>query len=294
MIARSQLVPPHVLVLAAIVSVQVGGALAATLIPHVGVGGTVWLRLVSASVVLLLFARPPGVVLRDRPRREWSTVLLFGAVLAVMNASFYAAIARLPLGVVVTVEFIGPLALAAVLSHRRQDVVAVAMAGLGVVFIARPGGLGLASVDLIGLLLALLAGACWAGYIVLAQRIGAAFQRLHGLTLAMIVAAVLTSPLGVSAGTRLVEPGILALGSAVGMLSTVVPYSLELFALRSLPAGVFGVLLSLEPAVAASAGWAILGQSLEPWQLAGMLLVVIASILTSRASTPPPVGGEHR
>ncbi|MHB1472663.1 MAG: EamA family transporter [Dermatophilaceae bacterium] len=284
----SRRVPAPLLVLAAVVSVQFGGALAATLVPVVGVFGSVTLRLTIAAAVLLAIVRPR---LRGRTAADWLVVIAFGAVLAMMNLFFYGSLARIPIGVVVTVEFTGPLVLATVLSHRRRDLLAVAGAAVGVVLISGITSTPWADVDVTGLGLALAAGASWAAYIVFSGRTGARFAQLDGLAIAMTIAAVLVAPVGVlTAGSALWTPDALWRGAGIAVLSSVLPYSLELIALRRLAAHVFGILLSLEPAVAAVAGLVVLGQHLRVPQLFGMACVVAASGLVmgvrSARSTP--------
>ena len=278
-------VPAPLLVLAAIVSVQFGGAMAVTLIPLIGVAGSVTLRLTIAATVLLVIVRPR---LGGRTRADWLVVSAFGAVLAMMNLFFYGALARIPIGVTVTIEFIGPLVLATVLSHRRKDLFAVAGAAVGVALICGITGTPWAQIDLVGLGLALAAGAAWAGYIIFSARTGARFAQLDGLAIAMTVAAVLVAPAGViTAGSALWTPDALWRGATIAILSSVLPYSLELIALRRLAAHVFGVLLSLEPAVAALAGFLVLGQQLSAPQLLGMACVVAASGLVMGRSPVP-------
>lgn len=268
-------IPAPLLVLAAIVAVQFGGAMAATLIPLVGVFGSVTLRLIVAAAILLAILRPR---LRGRTASDWLVVAGFGAVLAMMNLFFYGALARIPIGVAVTVEFIGPLVLATVLSHRRKDLIAVTGAAVGVVLISGVIGTPWAEIDVIGLGLALGAGAAWAGYIVLSGRTGARFARLDGLAIAMAIAAALVAPAGlITAGSALWTPEALWRGAAIAVLSSAIPYSLELIALRRLAAHIFGILLSLEPAVAALAGLLVLGQRLSVLQLGGMACVIAAS-----------------
>lgn len=276
---------PVALVLAAILSVQFGGALAATLIPLVGVFGSVALRLGIGAVVLLVIARPR---LAGHGRSDWLTAAAFGLALAAMNTSFYASLARLPIGVAVTIEFLGPLILAAVLSRHLLDGVAVLGAGLGVVLIAQVLSTPLDQVDLVGIGLAGLAGACWAAYILLSARTGRAFGGTQGLAWAMLLAAALVVPVGGGLnGAALLAPEMLAKGAGIALLSSVLPYSLELLALRRLDPRVFGILLSLEPAAAALAGMLVLHQALTPAQLAGMALVVGASaVVTLRAPAP--------
>ena len=281
-------IPAPLLVLAAIVSVQFGGAMAATLIPLVGVFGSVTLRLTIAAAVLLVVARPR---LRGRTTMDWVVVAGFGAVLAMMNLFFYGALARIPIGVTVTIEFIGPLVLATVLSHRRKDLFAVAGAAVGVVLISGVTSTPWAEIDLLGLAMALAAGTVWAAYIVLSGRTGARFAQLDGLAIAMTIAAMLVAPAGmITAGSALWTPGALWLGAIIALLSSVLPYSLELIALRRLAATVFGILLSLAPAVAALAGLFVLGQHLEPLQLVGMACVVTASglVMGSKPEPLPP------
>lgn len=261
--------------LAGIVSVQFGGALAATLVPLIGAGGSVVLRLLFASALLLVFVRPRW---RGHSRRAWLTVIAFGVALGLMNFTFYSSLAHLPIGVAVTIEFIGPLSLAAALSRRWVDAVAVAAAAAGVVLISEALSTPFADLEKTGIALALLAGAFWAAYIVLAGRTGGEFPKLEGLALAMVVATVVTLPLGITSAPSW-SPDILLKAFGIAVLSSVLPYSLELLALRRLSAKVFGILLSLEPAFAALAGLLVLGQVLSPTQLVGMALVVAASAL---------------
>lgn len=275
---------PVLLVLFAVLSVQFGGALAVTLLPIVGVSGSVTLRLLLAVIVLLAIARPR---VRGYSRSDWLTVVAFGLALVGMNTAFYASLTRLHIGVAVTVEFIGPLLLAACLSRRRRDGVAVLAAAIGVVLISQVATTDWAHVDFLGLGLALLAGAAWAAYILLSARTGARFPRLDGLTLAMVVASAVIAPFGfLTAGAALVSTEALSRGLGIALLSSVLPYSLELLALRSLDAHVFGILLSLEPAVAALAGYLVLGQHLVMPQLVGMALVVFASTAITRSGSP--------
>ena len=273
--ARGHRLPAPVLVLAAIVSVQFGGALAATLVPQIGAGGSVVLRLSFATVILVALVRPR---LRGHSRRAWATVVAFGVALGLMNFSFYASLAYLPIGVAVTVEFIGPLTLAAALSRRLADALSVLLAALGILLISEAFTLPLAELPWRGLLLAAAAGVCWAAYIILSGRTGVAFDRLEGLALAMIVATIVTLPFGITTVGSW-TPEIIAKGLGIALMSSVVPYSLELQALRRMRAHVFGIMLSLEPAVAALAGLIVLGQVLAPVQLAGMALVVVASAI---------------
>ncbi|MFC5260628.1 DMT family transporter [Kribbella qitaiheensis] len=274
---RTLRVPPTAMVLGGVVSVQFGGALAAKLIETLGAPGTVALRLAMAVPILLLIARPS---LRHRTKRDLLAVVAFGIVLGLMNLSFYLSLERLPLGVAVTIEFIGPLGLAAAMSRKRRDLIAVAAAALGVVLV---NGHELEAVDWVGIGFAALAGVLWACYILLSAETGRRFAQLDGLALAMVVSALITVPIGISsAGAELLHWHSLTLGLAIALLSSVLPYSLETLALRRMKPAVFGILMSLEPAVGAIAGYLILGQRLTIIQLVGMACVVGASIAITR------------
>ena len=272
------------LVFLAVASVQFGAALARTLFDDAGPAGTVFLRVLFAGIVLALLWRP---ALRGHSRADWRLVVGFGVTLAAMNLFFYESIDRIPLGLAVTFEFVGPLGVAIAGSRRALDVLWVALAAAGILLIAAPGSSGL---DVIGVVYALLAGACWAAYILLSARTGRAFEGGDGLALAMVVSAVVLIPLGVaSGGSALLDPEVLALGAAVAMLSSAIPYSAEFEALRLMPEHVFGVLLSLEPAVAALAGFLVLGQELGARELAGIALVagaVAGAVAGTRAPVP--------
>nr|WP_202431364.1 EamA family transporter [Streptomyces sp. SID7804] len=262
------------LVLAGGISVQFGGALAVTLMPRAGALGVVTLRLLVAAVVLMVLCRPR---LRGHSRTDWSTVIVFGVAMAAMNGLFYQSVARIPLGPAVTLEVLGPLALSVLASRRAVNLVWAALALAGVFLLG--GGGGFSGLDPLGVAFALGAGAMWAAYIVFSARTGRRFPQADGLALAMAVAAVLFLPLGViESGTRLVEPTTLALGAAVALLSSVLPYTLELLALRRLPASTFAILMSLEPALAATAGFLILDQALSAAEAAAIALVIAASM----------------
>ncbi|MET9070748.1 EamA family transporter [Streptomyces sp. NPDC004232] len=264
---------PVGLVLAGGISVQFGGALAVTLMPRAGAPGVVTLRLLAAAIVLLVVCRPG---LRGHSRADWGTVVAFGIAMAAMNGLFYEAVARIPLGPAVTLEVLGPLTLSVLASRRAINAVWAGLALLGVFLL---GGGGFSDLDPTGVGFALGAGAMWAVYILFSARTGRRFPQADGLALAMAVAALLFLPLGVtSAGTRLLNPTTVALGSAVALLSSVLPYTLELLALRRLPASTFAILMSLEPAIAATAGFLILGQPLSWTEAAAIALVIAASI----------------
>jgi inner membrane transporter RhtA len=276
--------PPVVLILAAIFSVQFGAGFAATIFDDVGAAGAAALRLGLAAVFMLVVWRPRP---RDHTRAALRVAVLFGLVLGVMNYTFYEALDRIPLGIAVTIEFVGPLGVAVVGSRTRLDVLWVVLAAAGIVLLANPGGAG--SPDALGVLFALAAGACWAAYIVLAQRAGTHFTGATGLAIAMGIAALV--PLGpgiASGGSDLLAPEVLGIGLAVALLSSVIPYSLETEALRRMPRNVFGVLMSLEPAVAALAGLLVLSQELGARELLAIALVVAASAGATRAPLPDP------
>jgi inner membrane transporter RhtA len=280
-------VPAPLLVLGGVVSVQLGAAVAKQLFPRLGPEGTVMLRLVAGAALLWLVVRPTRRTLAALDPR---LTVAFGVVLATMNLSFYLALARIPLGVAVALEFLGPLAVALAGARRARDLVAAAAAGLAVLLLTG-GGLGGSRLDPAGIGFALVAGLCWAAYILLSRRVGAATPGLAGLAAAATVAGVLLAPLGIrTAGAELLDPGLLALGAAVGLLSAAVPYGLELVALRTLPASAFAVLMSLEPAVGALAGFAVLRERLTVVEIAGVLLVCLASVAVTRSATSKGAG----
>lgn len=271
-------VSPVWLVLLGILSVQFGAGVAKSLFDEVAPTTIVWLRLVTSAIVLLALARP---VLRGRSRADWLVVLGFGASLGVMNWAIYQAFARIPLGVAVTLEFVGPLTLAVLGSRRARDLVWVLLAAVGVAL------LGLRDGDLTpaGVLFALLAGAMWASYILLSAQTGRRWPGFDGLAIASVIATGLLTPFAIGVGgSDLLDPRILALGAAVGLLSSVVPYSCELVALRSLRPSVFSVLMSLEPAAAALAGIVVLGELLSTEQWIALVCVVIASVGATRSA----------
>ncbi len=267
------------LVIGGIVSLQFGSSVAVLLFPRAGALGVVTLRLVVAALVLLLFCRPK---VRGHTRGDWATVLAFGVALVGMNSLFYQAIDRIPLGAAVTLEFLGPLILSVATSRRLLSLVWAALALGGVVLLGREGLDGL---NLVGAACALAAGGLWAAYILLSARTGQRFPQADGLALAMTVAALLSLPFGaLSAGTALLDPVTLGLGAAVALMSSVLPYTLELLALRKLPASGFAVMMSLEPAAAATAGFLVLGQALGWAETVAIGLVVVASVGAVRSA----------
>jgi inner membrane transporter RhtA len=265
--------PSPVLVVGGIASVQFGSATAATLFSDIGPGGAVLLRLLFASILLAVIWRPS---VRGHTRDELMLAALFGLILCGMNTCFYQSINRIPLGIAVTVEFVGPLTVAVAGSKRRIDLVWVALAALGIVALMHGST---RSLDALGVIFALIAGCLWGLYILVNARMGTVFQRGNGLSLAMCIGTIAAVPLGLAEGGRnLFVPHTLLLGALVGLLSSAIPYSFELEALRRIATNVFGVLMSIEPAMAALAGFIVLGQALSGRELVGMALVVAASI----------------
>ncbi len=269
------------LVVCGMVSLQFGAAVAAMLFPRAGVLGTTSLRMAISAVVLLAVCRPR---LRGRSRGDWTVVAGFAVALTAMNVLIYQAIARIPLGAAVTLEVLGPLVLSVVTGRRASSWLWAGLALSGVALLGR-GGFG--ALNPAGIAFALGAAAMWAAYILLAARTGSRFARLDGLALAMAVGALLSLPLGIAeAGGALLEPATLALGAGVALLSSVLPYSLELLSLRRLPPTAFSVLMSLAPAVAALAGCVVLGQRLGLLDVAAVALVVIAAAGAVRPARP--------
>jgi inner membrane transporter RhtA len=271
-------ISPVWLVLAGIASVQLGAAVAKHLFGQVEPTAMVWLRLATSSVVVLAWARP---ALRGRCRADWLTVVAFGVTLGAMNWSIYQAFARIPLGLAVTFEFAGPLVLAVVMSRRARDLAWVGLAAVGVALL----GLEKTELDLAGVAFALAAGGAWAAYILLSAQTGRRWAGLDGLAMASVVATVMLTPAAVpSGGSDLVDPQILLLGAAVGLLSSVVPYSAELMALRTIRPDVFSILMSLEPAAAALAGIVVLQEFLTPVQWVAVGAVMVASVGATRGT----------
>ena len=266
------------MVVTAIISVQVGASLAKGLFGQVGPTSMVWLRLLTSALIFAVLARP---VLTGRSGPQWRAALGLGLCLTAMNWAIYQSFARIPLGMAVTVEFLGPLTVAALGSRRRGDLVWVLLAGAGVAMLGfSPRGLSWAGVGF-----ALLAGVAWAGYILFSARTGRHWPGVTGLTVASAFGAVVLAPPALlESGTALWQPHLLAIGAAVGLLSSVIPYGLELTALRRMPPRVFGVLMSLEPAAAALAALVLLSEALTGVQWAAIGCVVVASIGVTRSA----------
>lgn len=282
------------LVAIGLVCQEIGASVAVMLFPQTGPLGMVMLRLVFTALILLVIARPS---LRGHSARAWRSALMLGGVLALMNGLFYLALNELPLGVTVTIEVLGPLTLAVLVARTRASWLWAGVAGVGVLAL---GGGGWDRLTLTGVLFALGAAASWAGYILAATRVGRDFQRLDGLALAMVFGALLSLPFGIAdAGAALLRVELVALGAAVAVLSSTIPYALELIALRRLTPAVFGVLMSLGPATASLAGFVLLGQHLSALEIGGIALVIIASAgavwagrtVASGAGELPPTTG---
>jgi inner membrane transporter RhtA len=267
-------------VLAGLFCQELGASFAVLLFPSVGALGMVTLRLVFSAIVLLLICRPR---LRGYSGRDWLIVTAFGLALAGMNALFYEALARLPLGPTVTVEVLGPLLLSVIVSRRAASWLWAVLAFVGVALLGRGG---LEQLDPVGVAFAAGAGVLWAGYILMSARTGARFPKLDGLAIAMSIGAIVTLPFGLgTAGSALFTPTVLVVGLAVAVLSSAIPYALELLALRRLAPASFSILMSLAPAIAALAGALVLGQGLTLVSGIGILLVVVASAGAVRSAT---------
>jgi inner membrane transporter RhtA len=274
-------VPAPLYALGAIASVQLGATVATHLFASLGPTGTVFLRVGFGACILLALARPRW------PRfdaRQWGSIVLFGLIIAGMNLCFYQAIARIPLGVAVTIEFLGPLGVAIAGSRRGLDFAWALMAAAGVVMLSFSGG----SVTPAGVLFALGAAAGWAAYIVLSQRVGRLVPGPDGLAVALAVGGLALLPFGIAgAGARLLDFRNLGVGVVVAILSSAIPFSLEFAALRRLSSQLFGILMSLEPAMGAAAGFFFLSQRLSFRDLIAIALVMAASAGATRAAGRP-------
>ena len=270
--SKAPAIPPIPAVLLAVLSVQGGAAIAKGLFPVLGATGTVGLRVILSALMLLAAFRPR---LARFTAAQWRAVIPYGVVLGVMNLVFYLAIARIPLGLGVTLEFIGPLGVAVAGSRRALDVVWVVLAAAGIALIAPWSGGG---VDPLGVALALAAGACWAAYILLGGHVSRVVPGGAAVAVGMAIAAVTVLPVALASGDlgRL-TPRLVAAGVGVALLSSAVPYTLEMIALKALPARTFGILMSLEPAVAALTGLIFLAEILTGAQWLAVVLVIAAS-----------------
>jgi inner membrane transporter RhtA len=303
-------VPPSALVVTGILSVQLGAGLAGRMFSEVGPAVMTGLRLWTGAALMAALgarglARSVRDLVRERAWRDSAVVVAFGVTMGVMNFSIYQSFARIPLGIAVTIEFLGPLAVAVASSRRLIDVVWVALAGAGVALLssgwtslsvhhAAPQTAGSAAgLPVTGVAFALVAAVCWAAYILLSASTGQRFGGSSGLVIAMVVAAVVVTPAAVASPAvrhgSVLQAGVLGTGIAVGLLSSVIPYRLELEALRRVPAGVFGIWMSVEPAVAALVGLVLLSEALLIRQWLAILLVIVACAGAARygASEPP-------
>lgn len=275
-------------VLLSIVSVQGGAAIAKGLFPLLGAAGTTSLRIGLSALVLLVVVRPRLGQLRPA---QWRAVVPYGLALGLMNFLFYCALARIPLGLAVTLEFVGPLGLALAGSRRWGDAVWALLAAAGIALIAPWQGQG---IDLLGLAFALAAGGCWAVYIVLGQRTAAVLPGQRAVAIGMLFAALPVLPFGVASGSLLgLTPHLWLLGGLLALFSSVLPFSLEMQALRTLPARTFSILMSLEPVAAAISGWLLLGERLLPGQWLAVGFIVVASVgatLTARRADLAVIG----
>ena len=300
-------VPPTTLVLTSIVSVQVGAGLAGRMFSQVTPGTMTELRLWTAAVLMAAFGgrgllRSVSDLVRERAWRDSAVVLAFGVTLAIMNFSIYQSFARIPLGIAVTIEFLGPLAVAVASSRRLVDLAWIALAGAGVALLsdgwsslahgAAHSGRSAAGLAITGVAFALLSAAGWAAYILLSASTGRRFPGSSGLAIAMVVAALVVTPTAAVTGSAghgsPLRPGVLGTGVAVGLLSSVVPYRLEMEALRRIPARIFGIWMSLEPAVAAVVGLILLSEALAPRQWAAIACVILACAGAARGAGPSP------
>ncbi|MDO7854288.1 EamA family transporter [Hymenobacter convexus] len=270
-------------VLLSIVSVQGGAAIAKGLFPVLGAAGTTSLRIGLSALVLLAVTRPRLGQLRPA---QWRAVVPYGLALGAMNFLFYCALARIPLGLAVTLEFVGPLGLALAGSRRWTDAVWALLAAAGIALIAPWGGTGL---DLPGMALALAAGGCWAVYIVLGRRTAAVLPGPVAVAVGMLFAALPVLPFGVASGSLLaLTPHLLLLGGLLALFSSVLPFSLEMQAMKTLPTRTFSILMSLEPVAAALSGWLLLGEQLTVGQWLAVAFIVVASVGATLSGTPEP------
>jgi inner membrane transporter RhtA len=280
-------VPPPALLLVSIVSIQLGAAVAVNLFPALGPVGTAFLRLAFSAVLLLAATRHS---MAWTARRHAGALLLYGTILAVMNLSFYGAIARIPLGIAVAIEFVGPLGLAAATSRRGRDFAWIGLAALGIVLLTPEIG---STLDPIGVALAGVTGLCWAAFTVMSQRIGRALPGNSGLAIAMLVAALVVLPVElVVGGLGNLDLGLLGAALAVAILSTALPLSLEFEALKRMTARTYGILVTLEPAAAALVGALLLGQAIGIQGLLAVACVTAAALgvtISDRRDSAPQV-----
>ncbi|GAP77235.1 MULTISPECIES: EamA family transporter [Brachybacterium] len=284
---------PILFILGSCISLQFGAALATQLFPAIGSWGTTALRLGLAAAVLIVIVRPK---IHRFTRQQWLGVAAFGVAVGGMNGAFYASIDRIPLGTAVAIEFLGPLVLSALLSTRRTDLLWVLLALGGVSLFGFESLTGAASLDVLGVVFALVAAVFWALYVLASAHVGRIVPGQDGLAVAMLIGALAVLPLGApGAIAGIAEPRLLLIALGTALLASVLPYTLELSALRRLPRHVFGIMLSLEPVVALFAGVLLLSQEITPLRVTAAVLVVVASAgvtLTARsrpAGEPQPI-----
>ncbi|GCE22579.1 threonine transporter RhtB [Dictyobacter kobayashii] len=269
-------IPPQVFALLAMFCTQMGAAVGKSLFQSIGTVGTTFLRLGFAALLLLLFWRPN---IRQITRKQLGLMIIFGIAIACMNSAFYIAINRIPLGIAVTLEFVGPLGVALLQSRRLKDLIWAALAATGIILLAP---LGTTNIDLLGVIFALIAGIFWGVYIIFNVQVGRAFVGGQGLALSMLVSACVIAPFGIiTGGPAVFTPHILLIGLAVSALSTIIPFSLEMEALRRLPSRVFGIFMSIEPVLAAMIGFIFLRELITVRDIIAMFLIITASIATS-------------
>lgn len=262
------------------ISLQVGAALAIQLFPHAGTWGTASIRLLMAGLILMVIVRPK---FHTWTRKQWFGVALFGASLGLMNGFFYNALSLIPLGTAVTIEFLGPLALAAFLSRSMRDAACVGLALLGMVLLGIDSFSG-DPLSPLGVVFVLIAGAFWACYILASKNVGSLVPGQGGLAVALLIGGTLISPLsGTKALVVFTDWNLFALAVGTAVLASLIPYSLELVALRRLAPNVFSILISLEPVFAGLFGWLLLSQNLSSLKISAILLVVMASIIQTVA-----------
>ena len=276
-------IPPVLLVLMATTSVQIGSSLAKGLFVATPPQVAAWLRILFAALFLSAVFRP---TLRGRSREQWLSAVGYGVALTGMSTICYLSIQRIPVGMAVTFEFLGPLTVAAFGSKRRRDLIWVALAALGVVLL----GISPAPLDPVGVVLALLAGTCWGAYILLTPTLGARWEGFSGLTVGFWIAAILLLPVTLATAISgeyswALDPGVWGMGLALGLLSSAIPFPLEMRALQRMSRATFGVLTSLEPAAAALVAFLLLGEQLGALELTAMALVILASVGSIRSSS---------
>jgi len=268
--ARFAALPPWALAVTAMLSVQLGAALSVHLVPIVGPAGTAWLRLSFGAVIFVAMRRPP---LRSVRRRDVPTLVALGIATGLVTTSFLAAIDRIPLGTAVAIEFLGPLTVAAVHTHRIKALLWPALALVGVTLLTQPW---LGEINLAGVGFAALAAVGWATYIVLTQRIGDRFAGIGGLSMTIPIAAVTTAAIGIPQAVGHLSIGVVATAAGLALLLPVVPFALEMLALQRMTAAAFGTLMALEPAIGLLLGLLVLHQTPSAPQLVGIVLVVVA------------------